>query len=144
MFGFIPTIKSQGAIVSNYGGDRKEPWVSPLDIAATIAEEMEQPFEGSTVRYIASDEVLPNEVAKVLGEAIKKPDLQWRVIPDEQLLQGMLSAGMNPQVARGFVEMQASQGSGVLYEDYNRNKPVLGQVKIGDFAREFAAVYGQA
>ena len=67
MFAFIPTIKSRGAIFSNYGGDDKEPWVSPLDIAAVIAEEIEKPFEGRTVRYIASDEVSPNEVAKVLG-----------------------------------------------------------------------------
>ncbi|MCB0210906.1 MAG: NAD(P)H-binding protein, partial [Anaerolineae bacterium] len=57
MFGFIPTIKNQSAIVQNYGGDEKEPWVSPLDIAAVIAEEIEKPFEGRTVRYIASDEV---------------------------------------------------------------------------------------
>lgn len=26
MFAFIQTIKTQGAIVSNYGGDEKEPW----------------------------------------------------------------------------------------------------------------------
>ena len=51
------------------GGDEKEPWVSPLDIAAIIAEEIEKPFNGRTVRYIASDEVSPNEVAKVLGRS---------------------------------------------------------------------------
>src|SRR5690606_36256505 len=44
MFAFIPTIKSQGAIIQNYGGDKKEPWVSPLDIASAIAEEMDMPF----------------------------------------------------------------------------------------------------
>ncbi len=46
MFAFIQTIKTQGAIVQNYGGDNKEPWVSPLDIAAVIAEEIEKPFDG--------------------------------------------------------------------------------------------------
>jgi uncharacterized protein YbjT (DUF2867 family) len=141
MFGFIRTIKAQGIIISNYGGDNREPWVSPLDIAATIAEEIETPFEGRKVRYVASDEVSPNEIAKILGEAIGKPDLKWTVIPDKQLLNNMLAAGMNPQVAKGFVEMQASQGSGVLYEDYYRNKPKLGKVKLKDFAMEFVAVY---
>jgi uncharacterized protein YbjT (DUF2867 family) len=141
MFGFMRTIKAQGIIISNYGGDNKEPWVSPLDIAATIAAEIETPFEGRKVRYVASDEVSPNEIAKILGEAIGKPDLKWTVIPDEQLLNNMLAAGMNPQVAKGFVEMQASQGSGVLYEDYYRNKPILGKVKLKDFVKEFAAVY---
>src|SRR5690606_30809049 len=62
LFSFIGNIKSQGAIISNYGGDAKEPWVSPLDIAAVIAEEMEKPFSGRTIRYIASDEISPNEI----------------------------------------------------------------------------------
>jgi uncharacterized protein YbjT (DUF2867 family) len=141
MFSFVQSIKYKGAIISNYGGDTKEPWVSPLDIANVIAEEMDKPFAGRTVRYVASDEVSPNEIASALGEAIGKPDLQWKVIPDEQLLTNWLSIGFNEQVARGFVEMQASQGSGVLYEDYYRNQPVLGKVKLKDFAKDFAAVY---
>ena len=141
LFSVIRNIKTKGAIISNYGGDQKEPWVSPQDIAATIAEEMEKPFEGRQVRYIASDEVSPNEIARVLGEAIGKPQLKWTVIPDEQLLNGWLSIGFNPQIAKGFVEMQAAQGTGELYEDYYRNRPVLGDVKLADFAKEFAAVY---
>jgi uncharacterized protein YbjT (DUF2867 family) len=141
MFAFIQTIKTQGAIVSNYCGDDKEPWVSPLDIAAVIAEEMEKPFDGRIVRYIASDEVSPNEVAGILGEAIGKPDLKWLAIPDEQLLNGMIAAGMNPNIAKGLVEMNASRRGGALYKDYDRHRPVLGKVKLTDFAKEFAAVY---
>ncbi len=143
MFAFIPTIKTQGAIISNYGGDDKDPWVSPLDIAAVIAEEMEKPFEGRTVRYITSDELSPNEVAGILGEAIGKPGLKWIAIPDEQMLNGMIASGMNPNIARGFVEMNASRHGGVLYEDYNRHRPTFGKVKLTDFAKEFAAVYNQ-
>ncbi|MCT2560398.1 SDR family oxidoreductase [Chryseobacterium herbae] len=141
MFSFINTIKNKGAIISNWGGDRKEPWVSPLDIADVIAEEMEKPFEGRTIRYVASDEVSPNEIAKALGEAIGQPDLKWNVIRDEELLQNWLKIGFNEQVAKGFVETQASQGSGVLYEDYNIHQPVLGKVKLADFAKEFAVAY---
>jgi len=143
MLAFIPTIKTQGAIVSNYGGDDKEPWVSPLDIAAVIAEEIEKPFEGRTIRYIASDEVSPNEVAHILGEAIGKPDLKWLAIPDDQLLNGMIAAGMNPTIAQGLVEMNASRRGGVLYEDYNRHKPLLSKIKLRDYAKEFAAAYNK-
>ncbi len=139
MFSFVQTIKTKGVIISNYGGDKKEPWVSPLDIADAISEEMEKPFEGRTVRYVASDEVSPNEIARVLGEAIGKPDLKWNVITDEQLLNAWLAIGFNPQIAKGFVEMQASQGTGLLYEDYYHNKPTLGKVKLADFAKDFAA-----
>lgn len=143
MFAFIPTIKAQGAIVQNYGGDEKEPWVSPLDIAAVIAEEIEKPFNGREIRYIASDEASPNELAAILGKAIGKPDLKWLAIPDEQSLNGMLAAGFNPQVAKGLVEMNAGRRGGVLYEDYYNNKPTLGKIKLTDFAKEFAAAFNQ-
>ncbi len=139
----MQTIKEQGAIISNYGGDKKEPWVSPIDIAATIAEEMESPFEGKTVRYIASDEVSPNEIAVALGKAIEKTDLKWIAVPDEQLLNGMLSIGMNEAIAKGFVEMQTTQATGKIYEDYYQNEPKLGKVNLKDFAKEFAKAYNQ-
>lgn len=141
MFAFIPSIEKQDAIIQNYSGDKKEPWVSPLDIAAVIAEEMEQPFEGRKIRYIASDEVSPNEVAKIIGEAIGKPGLKWQQIPDEQMQKGMIAAGMNPGIAKGLVEMNAARRNDVLYEDYYRHKPTFGKVKFTDFAKEFADVY---
>ncbi len=142
LFSFIQTIKEHGAIISNNsGGDKKEPWVSPSDIADVIAEEMELPFNGRTVRYVASDEISPNEIAKTLGTAIGKPDLVWKVVSDKQLLTEWLEAGFNEQVAKGFVEMQANQGNGSLYEDYYKHKPELGKVKLSDFAKEFAEVY---
>ena len=131
----------QGVIATNYGGDTKMPWVSPLDIAAAISEEIEMPFEGRKIRYVASDEISCNEIAGILGAAIGKPELKWVVISDEELLNGMIAAGMNPQIAAGLVEMNASAYNGALYEDYYRNRPMLGKVKLTDFAKKFAAVY---
>ncbi|TGK42266.1 SDR family oxidoreductase [Leptospira andrefontaineae] len=141
MFAFIQTIKSRGSIISNYGGDEIEPWVSPSDIAKVIAEEIEKPFEGRSIRYIASDEISPNEIAKILGEAIGKPDLKWTIISDEESLNGMIAAGMNPKTAKGFMEMNASRRGGVLYEDYFRNQPILERTKLKDFAKDFATAY---
>lgn len=110
--------------------------MSPLDIAAAVAEEITSGNTGIKVRYVASDEPTCNEVAQALGAAIGKPDLQWIVIPDEQLLQGLNAAGMNPQIAEGYVKMNAAMHSGVLFEDYYRNKPALGKIKIADFAKD--------
>jgi uncharacterized protein YbjT (DUF2867 family) len=70
----------RGVIMSNYGGDKMTPWVSPVDIAAAIAEEMDLPFKERKIRYIASDEASPNDIAKTLGEAVGKPYLKWGVI----------------------------------------------------------------
>jgi uncharacterized protein YbjT (DUF2867 family) len=65
-FRLLPTIKAKGAIYNTYGGNKKEPWVSPIDIALFIAEEMEKPFIGKSPFYVASEELSPNEVARIL------------------------------------------------------------------------------
>lgn len=143
LFGFIPTIKTQGVIATNYNAAYKEPWVSPTDIAAEIAAAITQPFEGRRIQYIASDELTSDEIATILGTAIGKPDLKWITLPDEQLLNGMIAAGMNKQIAVGLIEMNGARQTGVLFDDYNRNKPALGKTKMTDFAKEFAAAYNQ-
>ncbi|MFT3910454.1 MAG: NmrA family NAD(P)-binding protein [Ferruginibacter sp.] len=143
MLAYIPTIKAAGTIIQNYGGDEKEPWVSPFDIATVIAEEMELPFDKRMIRYIASDELSPNEVAKILGQAIGNNELQWQTITDEQMLNRMIANGMNPNIAEGLVKMNAGRRSGVLYEDYYRNRPALSNTKLKDYSKEFATIFNQ-
>lgn len=142
LFAFIPAIKNAGAILQNYGGDEKEPWVAPQDIASVIAEEMERPFSTRTMRYIASDEMSPNDLAALLGTAIGQPDLKWNVIADEAFQAGLIKAGFTEQSARGLTEMNAGR-RGHLYDDYRRNKPNLGTTKLNSFAASFAAAYQQ-
>lgn len=139
----LDAIRNKQAIISTYGGDQKEPWVAAEDIAETIATEMEKPFEGRSIHYVVSDEVSPNEIAQILGEAIGEPNLKWTVIPSEQMLGNMLAAGMNEWIANGFIAMQAAQGSGSLYEDLYRHQPAFGKTKFREFAKEFAQVYHQ-
>jgi len=139
----IDTIKTQGVIASNYGGDDKLPWASPIDIAAAVAEELVTPFAGRKVCYVVSDELTCDEVATILGTAIGKPDLKWIVIPDEEMRSRLIAAGFSARLAAGFVEMNASTHSGQLFEDYYRNRPLLGKVKMKDFAQEFASIYDQ-
>ena len=135
-------IKVAGSIAANYGADHKIPWVSPIDIAAVIAEEIVTPLVGKKVRYVSSEELTGTETAHILGVAIGKPDLNWIIISNAQMLSGLESAGMNPQIAAGLVEMYASLHSGLLAEDYYHNKPtVMGKVKLADFAKEFAAAF---
>lgn len=144
LLAFIPTIKNAGAIISNYGGNDIVPWVSPIDIATAITEEISMPAEHRRVRYVASDDELScSEIAGILGAAIGNPDLQWNVIPDAQLQSILENAGMPSSIAIPFVEMNAAIHSGLLQEDYYRNRPILGKVKLADFAKEFAHAFHQ-
>jgi len=133
----------RGVIVANYGGDIMNLLVSPNDIALVIADEMEKPFEGRSVRYIASEELTCNEVAKILGEAISKPYLKWAAISDKMLANTMLKRGMNEEMVKGIVEMGAAARSGKLYEDYYQHRPVLSQTKLKDYAKEFALAFNK-
>jgi len=142
LLGYIPMIKSIGFIAANYGGEDIIPWVSPIDIAAAIAEELTTPFEGRKARSVASEDLSGNDTASILGKAIGKPDLKWTVISDEETLNGLVAIGMNPAIAAGLVEMYAGLHSGLLAQDYYQNKPaVMGKVKMTDYAKEFAAAF---
>lgn len=142
LFSFIEMIKHAGVITANYGGEDKIVLVSPIDIAAAIADEIVTPAApGSNVRYVASDERTASEIAGVLGAAIGKPDLKWTIITDEQMQSGMEAHGVPAPLATSFVEMFASIHSGALTAGYYLNKPAMGKVKLEDFAKEFAAAF---
>ncbi|NDI98466.1 NAD(P)H-binding protein [Flavobacterium sp. LaA7.5] len=140
LYGYADMIKSEGVIAANYGAERSIPWVSPKDIATAVAEELTTPLIGRKTRYVVSEELTGDETAKIIGAAIGKPNLKWKLIPDKDALNGLIAIGMNPKVAAGLVEMYASLYNGKLLEDFYRNKPaVMGKVKMADFAKEFAA-----
>ena len=142
LYSFVDPIKSQGFIGANYGGEDKIVMVAPIDIAAAAAEEIETPANGSKVRYVASDEHTANEIAGILGAAIDKPDLKWVTFTDEQTQAAMEEKGMPPQSAANWVELGASIHSGALRKDYDLHQPIaMGNVKLADFAKEFAAAF---
>jgi len=132
----------KGLIVSNYGADDKMPWVSPIDIAAAISEELTTAVQGLKTRYVASEELTCDQIAAILGAAVGKPYLKWVTISDKQMLDALLKYKMPLSLANDITEMNASQrNGGILFEDYYKNIPAMGKVKIKDFALEFAAVY---
>jgi len=144
LFANIGLIKQAGIIGGNYSTPPNGfVIVEPADIADVAAEELlGLGFVGHTVRYIASDEVTAEAIAKALGEAIGKPGLPWVEFTDEQSLQGMLGAGLPNEIATNYVEMGAALRTGIMTEDYWKHHPTtLGKVKLADFAKVFAAAF---
>jgi uncharacterized protein YbjT (DUF2867 family) len=141
---FANAVKQQNRIAASYGDEDAVIWVSNLDIADAIAEELESGATGRKVRYVASEELTCKEAARILGAAIGKPDLKWVTISDQEQFNGYKALGMNDSLALQFTEMNASIHNGKFYQDYNRYKPALGKVKLEEIAKEFAAVYHQS
>ena len=142
LYSFVDMIKQAGIIGSNYGGDDKVVWAAPEDIAAAAAEELTTPHGAARVRYVASDERTASETAQTLGEAIGKPDLQWATFSDEQVRESLRQRGMPARIVDDLVALNASIHSGVMGEDYEKNKPAtMGQVKVEDFAQDFEKAF---
>ncbi len=142
LLGFAGMIKAAGMIAANYGGDDSLPLVSPLDIATAIAEEITSP-SGNQIHYVVSDNRTCSEIANVLGKAIGKPDLQWQLISSGQMQKGLEENGVPAHIAENLVQLGAAVHSRILMEDLDKHSPILGKVKLEDYAREFAAAYQQ-
>nr|WP_068890963.1 NAD(P)H-binding protein [Pedobacter panaciterrae] len=142
MYSFMDMIKHVGFIGSNYGGEDQIVMVSPYDIADAAVDELTSKTSVK-VRYVASEDITGNEVARILGLAIGKPDLKWVTFSDEQTQNGLEQAGVPKYVAKKLVELGASIHNGKMREDYDLHRPEPGQVKMNDFAREFAVAYSK-
>ncbi|UPK67418.1 SDR family oxidoreductase [Chitinophaga filiformis] len=140
-YGIRALFGRRGLLLGNYGDNDRIVLVAPEDIAAAALEELETPVTGIKIRYVASEELTCNEVAAILGGAIGKPWMKWIRISDKQMLQGYKMAGLPEQLAASLVKMQAAVHDGSILARYERQRPVLGKVKLKDFAREFAKRY---
>jgi len=130
-----------GLLMGNYGGEDRIVFVSPKDIADAVAEELLLHPEKKMIRYVGSEEMTCNEAAKIIGAAVGKPWLKWVLLSDREMLQGLKMAKVPEKLAATLVEMQAAMHSGKALENFNRNKPQMGKIKLADFAKEFAKHY---
>ena len=142
LFGMVGMVKGMGMMGSNFGNDTVV-LTHTDDIADVAIEELVNVgFTGNQVRYIASDERTGSDIARVLGEAVGKPETPWVVFSDEQSRQGMLQAGLNEEVATGYTTLGQAMRDGRMQEDYMSNKPVFGKIKLEEFAKnEFAPAF---
>ncbi len=141
---FLKIIRHQNIIKANYGGDQKFPLVAPEDIATAVAEELQNLNSTTNLRYVSSDERSGHEIARILGEAIGKPDLKWEVISNEEVQKNMESFGMPSMLAAGYVEMFDSMHKGEMAKDFYKHPLLIpGKTKLEDFAKEFAILYQQ-
>ncbi|HKI47368.1 MAG TPA: NAD(P)H-binding protein [Balneolales bacterium] len=131
----------RGMLLGNFGGDDPLILSAPSDIADAIVDEMTHPRQGKNVRYVASDKMTCNEAATILGTAIGKPYLKWVRLTDKAMQQGLQQFGLSPKVAATIVEMQAPVHKGLMAMEFAKHDPFVGKVKMGDFVKEFAAIY---
>ncbi|AQG77913.1 NAD(P)H-binding protein [Spirosoma montaniterrae] len=144
LLSMIGMVKGAGIMGSNFGTDTVI--LTHTDDIADVALQalLNLDFTGNRVQYIASDERTGPEIARVLGEAVGKPETPWIVFEDEQSRQGMLQAGINEEIANNYTKLGEAMRTGEMQADFLANKPAhYGKIKLEDFAKnEFAPAFG--
>lgn len=147
LYNQISTIKNMGIIGGNYGDvENKLLLVHTKDIAVIAAEAMlSDNFNNGEPYYVVSDIKTGPEIAQALGKSIGNGALSWIPFTDKDTRNGLKQAGFSNELAAIYVEIGQFFAKGYLNEHYMSltEKPLLGNIKLEDFAKDFAVVYNQ-
>lgn len=118
---FMENTLAQVGIIKNFGmlagpvrADLPLPLIATHDIGEYAADELlALNFRGQQTQELQGPrDVSYNEVAKVVGAAIGKPALAYVQLPNEQVIQAMMSMGMSKDLASLICEMADALNSG--------------------------------
>jgi uncharacterized protein YbjT (DUF2867 family) len=138
-------IKGLGFFGYSLNAEVRLPVVHTKDIADVATRYLlSLDFQGLQPVFVPGqrDLTMP-EVAKVLGEAIGKPDLHYVAFSQADAKAGMLQAGIPETIAAGYNELFDALNKGVYLNDYKRTPENTTPTSIEDFAKEFAVAYQQ-
>jgi uncharacterized protein YbjT (DUF2867 family) len=120
---FMENTLAQAGIVQALGtttgplhADLKLAIVAVRDVGAVAAEKLSRlGFQGKQTRELQGQRDLTmTEAAAIIGNAIGKPDLGYKHLPDEQLRPAFLQLGFSPSLANLILEMAAALNSGYM------------------------------
>ena len=143
-YGAAPMIKHHNTLGNNFNGSVPLPLTHPKDIAEAAFKALNKlSFSGKKIQYVVSDEKNGFEIARILGNAVGRPGLNWSECSDDQLLGTLVQNGFSEQMAKVYmVEIGVALREGRFMEDYNENKSLsVGGTTLQDFAREFSTAY---
>jgi uncharacterized protein YbjT (DUF2867 family) len=112
----VGVIQSFVVIAGPVRPDLPLPMIATRDIGAVAAEALlNLDFTGKHSRELQGPrDVTYNDVAKIVGAAIGKPDLKYQQMPAAQLKPALLQMGMSSNMADLLLEMAESLNSGYM------------------------------
>ncbi len=133
----IPSIISMNKYFGTAPGEVPLDMIATADIAARAAFLLMNPnFKGRNVEYLLGQRTLTfDEAIRAIGMAIEKPDLEYVQVPDKEMLNYMIGAGMSRNVAESINELSRGIGNGTLSATVTRDKLNTTATSIEEFAR---------
>ncbi len=139
----IGMIKTMGMNSGAIKGDRKFAMIATKDIAPVAAEHLlKRDFSGKTVHELLGERDLSmDEVTKVFGEKIGKPDLRYVQCSAGDEKKGMMDVGLSDDVSNQMVELSQAINDGRIAVNQPRTANNTTDTSIEEFGDFFAQVY---
>ncbi len=141
----LPTIVQNGSIYSGVSGAIRTPQIATKDIAQIAAEYVLSSRPGHhIVDIVGPQDVSFDQTAEILTRTIGKT-VRVVTVPGEVLKQGLQQAGVSPEMAELFLEMEEALGAGRLAHDFFGDEKRTGKITFEQFARDvFLPAYRNA
>jgi uncharacterized protein YbjT (DUF2867 family) len=109
-------IRAFGKTMGPLRPDLKLPMIATRDIGVIAAEELlSKNFQGKQTRELDGQrEIDMNEVTRIIGKAVGKPDLTYLQAPDEQFQAALVQMGMSANFGKLIVEMSHALNDGYM------------------------------
>lgn len=139
----VGMIKNMGINGSDIKGDVKFAMIATKDIAPVAAEHLtKRDFSGKSVHELLGErDVSMEEVTRIFGEKVGKPDLKFVHFSVENAKKGMLDFGMSDDVSDQLIELGQAISDGLLAVNQPRTAENTTGTSIEEFADFFAQVY---
>lgn len=131
----LPTILHDGSIYSSIAGSTTAPQIATHDIAEIAAEYLLSPRPGlRVVDLVGPQDLSFDQTAEILSRTIGRA-IRVVTVPGEALKQGLKQAGISPEMAELYVEMEEALGRG-LGHDFHGDEKRVGKTTFERFAKE--------
>jgi len=141
----IEIIRKTGAAGSPLQEDVRMPMIALRDISTVGAERLKKlDFSGKSHQELLGqrDLALPQAIS-ILGQAIGRENLAYVRFEYEDFGRGMRNAGFSADAAASMIELYRALNEGRVQPTAPRAAENTTPTSIEEFARVFAAIYGQ-
>jgi uncharacterized protein YbjT (DUF2867 family) len=142
----VGLIKGQGIYGSPIKADVAFPMIATRDIAAAAAEALaSSSFTGQSVRELLGPrDYTMRETARILGQAIGRPDVPYVEFPYDATRDALVGMGFSADAARLFVEMYDGFNAGRIHPLQGRSASTTTPTTLEQFAKDtFAPAYAR-
>lgn len=143
----IPAITSMNRFFGIIPEDAPIDMIATKDIAARAAFLLMNPtFKSHNIEYLLGERTLTfREVIRVLGQTIGKPTLEYVEVPDQEIRNYMIGAGMSKDVSDAMIDLNHALGNGTIQATYRRDNTNTTATSIETFAKTtFLEAYNKA